>query len=122
VFDLLVISFRIPFLNTSCIPKMSFYAHFLSISIFNSLKTEIPSYTPLLSIVSKFTEGSCPHYSMCSLVPIIRGTGASTMSWREEGREAMNGCHQVNGSRRSRSVKSKWEGDGERKREFSCKR
>jgi hypothetical protein len=44
------------------------------------------------------------------------------MSRRDEGREVMNGCHQVNGSRRSRSVKSMWEGEGERKREFSCKR
>lgn len=44
------------------------------------------------------------------------------MSRRDEGSEVMNGCHQVNGSRRSRSVKSKGEGEGERKREFSCKR
>jgi hypothetical protein len=101
---------------------MSFYAHFLSISTFNSLKTVTPLHIPLLSILSKLAEGSCPHYSMCSLVPIMRGTGASIMSRREEGREVMNGCHQVNGSRRSRSVKSKWEGEGERKREFSCKR
>ena len=44
------------------------------------------------------------------------------MSRREEGREVMNGCHQVNGSRRSLRVKSKWEGDGESNKEFSCKR
>ena len=52
----------------------------------------------------------------------MRGTGASTISRRDEGREAMNGCHQIKGWRRSLSVNSKEDGEGESKREFSWKR
>jgi len=99
---------------------MSLSAHFLSISTLISLKTYISLSTPLLSIVSKSTDGS--EDSMCSLIPIMRGTGASTISRRDEGREVMKGCHQAKGARRSLSVKSKWDGEGVSNREFSCKR
>jgi hypothetical protein len=42
------------------------------------------------------------------------------MSRSEEGREAMNGCHQVKGARSSLSVNSKEDGEGASSREFSC--
>jgi hypothetical protein len=123
IFDRLVISVRKPFINTYCICRISLLTHFLSISYFISLNTDIPLSKPLLSMVSKFNAASpSSHHSMCSLVPIMRGTGASTISWRDEGREAMNGCHQVKGWRSSLSVNSKEDGEGESKREFSWKR
>ncbi len=42
------------------------------------------------------------------------------MSRSEEGREAINGCHQAKGASRSLSVKSKEDGLGASSREFSC--